>query len=41
MNTVAVAAALAGLVIVLRALKAPKAQRVRVPVTRPPRKRKP
>lgn len=41
MNTVVVAAALAGLIIALRALRAPKAQKVRVPVTAPASKRKP
>ncbi len=41
MNAVIVAVALASLVIVLQALKAPKVQRVLVPVTRKPRKRKP
>jgi hypothetical protein len=40
MNTVVVVAALAGLVIALRTFKAPKAQKVRVPVTLPTRKRK-
>lgn len=41
MNTVVVAAALAGLVLALRALRAPKAQKVPIPVTNPARKRKP
>ena len=41
MNTFAVAAAIAVVIIALGALKAPKAQKVRIPVTHPARKRKP